>query len=78
MPSTGSSIAALLHERVAALLTPFSIVLLCAVQWRSSVVARPGRGPPSSAQNTKEPAKKLAQERKKLLDSLGWPAQLFG
>jgi hypothetical protein len=33
-------------------------------QWRSSVVARPGRGPPSSAQNTKEPAKNWPRKEK--------------
>jgi hypothetical protein len=47
-------------------------------QWRSSVVAKPGHGPPSSAQNTKGSDENLPKKEKNMLYFLGWPAQQFG
>jgi hypothetical protein len=41
-------------------------------------VAKPGYGPPSSAQNTKGSEKILLKKEKNMLYFLGWPAQQFG
>jgi hypothetical protein len=41
-------------------------------------VAKPGHGPPSSAQNTKESEKNLPKKGKNILYFLGWLAQQFG